>query len=236
VRSRGTPRTPRRHLVPDNARADPHRLVACRLQPSVNSAAVFPRQRLKREVRLSPRREALWRKTAFSRNPPVYRGDLEAPTRMTAATPSVSKNGLRRCASASVICSTSRPRRRPRARSASITSASTIRRATLRLPERTQSSGWPVSSVKRGMTATATLMSRVHQFALAHAAHHAGRTWRGLGSDLTPIHQNDGANISLPEVKGGCRAQAAGPNDDDIGRLEHGASPRGLDVADFVFR
>jgi hypothetical protein len=66
-----------------------------------------------------------------------------------------------------------------------------------------------------------------HQLAFAHAAHHASRTRRGLESDLVPIDHADGSCIALCEVKGGCRPQAAGPNDDDIGMLKHRASPWG---------
>ena len=64
-----------------------------------------------------------------------------------------------------------------------------------------------------------------HQLALAHAAHHSSRARGGLGSDLMPVDQDHGAGITLCEVKGGCRPKRAGPNNDDIGTLEHGASP-----------
>jgi hypothetical protein len=74
-----------------------------------------------------------------------------------------------------------------------------------------------------------------HQLTLAHAAHHASRTWGGLGSDLMPIDQNHDASIALREVKGGRRPQTAGSNNDNTSRLEHGASLWLPDVSRLVF-
>ena len=83
---------------------------------------------------------------------------LSSPILMAPTTPVGFRKGLRRVACSGEISSTSSPIRRPRSKSALMTSASCGRRAIFRLPEWTQSSGCPVSSVNVSIFRHASMM------------------------------------------------------------------------------
>ena len=119
--------------------------------------------------------------------------------------------------------------RRPRSKSALMTSASCGRRAIFRLPECTQSSGWPVSSVNASILRQASLMRLIIRSLLrAQLTMPAAR-----GEVCDPISclsmRTTLRPFAFAQVVRRGSAEAAGANDDHIRLANHDAHARGID-------
>jgi hypothetical protein len=111
--------------------------------------------------------------------------------RGTFTTPVGFKNGLRRLARSGEMSSTSRPMRRPRSKSALITSASRGRRAIFRLPECTQSRGWPVSSVNASILRQASLVKFQQRYEKRHGESTSIAVAKIRAAGLSPMHSTE---------------------------------------------
>ena len=130
-----------------------------------------------------------------------------------------------RCAASGETSRVPRPSLSPRLASRASVSASSAVRAAFRLPDRTISSGSPVSAVSRRSHSTARPRQPAHQVGRAQHGGVAGGARRGLRGEGVPVQQGDPAAAAAHQEVGGGGAEAARPDHDDICIPNHPVPP-----------